>query len=67
MSRGGMDLREGNGAHRHSRAAIALTPTEAGPALRSWAACGTSEAPVLPACSGGGGGGGCETPATFPY
>lgn len=56
MSRGGMGLREGNGAHRQSaetlkRSAMALTPTEAGPALRFRAACGTSETPVLPACS----------------
>lgn len=56
VSRGGMGLREGNGAHHQSaetleRSATALTPTEAGPALRSRAACGTSETPVLPACS----------------
>lgn len=38
---------------------MALTPTEAGPALRSGATCGTSETLVLPACSGA-----CETPAT---
>lgn len=56
VSRDEMDPREGNGAHPLSAETLErrlhTSPLEAGPALQTWVACSTREAPVLPACSG---------------
>lgn len=52
VSRDGMDLREGNGAHRQSAETLErrlhTSPLEAGPALQTWVACGTGDTPVFP-------------------
>lgn len=56
VSRDGMDLREGNGAHRQSAETLErrlhTTPLEAGPALQTWVACSTRETPVFPTLGG---------------